>query len=152
MVYVLCLAIGVLTGLRSMTTPAMTSWGANSGRIAVAGTPLAFLGTSITMWIFVFSAVSELVADKLPKTPSRKRPLGVGARIVAGALCGGALAAAHGALVVGAALGVAGAVVGTLAGAGARAALARKLGKDFPAALIEDVVALVGSAAVVLAA
>jgi uncharacterized membrane protein len=41
--------------------------------------------------------------------------------------------------------GIVGAVIGTLGGAAARGALARSFGRDLPAALIEDVVAVVGA-------
>jgi uncharacterized membrane protein len=39
-------------------------------------------------------AVVELVADQLPQTPSRKAPMGFGARLVTGALCVAAIGAA----------------------------------------------------------
>ena len=52
--------------------------------------------------------------------------------------------------IVGAVLGAVGAVIGTLGGAKARGALAEKFGKDLPAALIEDAVALGGAALIVL--
>ena len=45
----------------------------------------------------------------------------------------------------GAALGAVGGVIGTLAGAEARARLAAAFGKDRPAALVEDAVAIVGA-------
>jgi uncharacterized membrane protein len=44
-----------------------------------------------------------------------------------------------------------GAVIGTFGGAAARAQLARAFGKDLPAALIEDVVAVVGAYFIVTA-
>ncbi len=48
--------------------------------------------------------------------------------------------------------GVIGAVVGTLGGYAARMRLAEALGKDLPAALIEDLVAIVGAALIVVSA
>jgi uncharacterized membrane protein len=51
---------------------------------------------------------------------------------------------------VGALLGVAGAVAGTLGGRAARAKLAAAFGSDRPAALLEDAVAIAGAALVVL--
>jgi uncharacterized membrane protein len=47
--------------------------------------------------------------------------------------------------------GVLGAIAGTLGGAKARAALAQSFGRDLPAALIEDVVAVGGAVLLVLA-
>ena len=72
-----------------------------------------------------------------------------GTRIVIGALCGAALAAPGGQLVLGAIAGALGAVLGTLGGAAVRAKLAQAFGRDLPAALIEDVVAIGGALAIV---
>jgi len=47
--------------------------------------------------------------------------------------------------------GLIGAVIGTLGGASARGALARAIGRDLPAALIEDVVAVGGAALIIMA-
>ncbi|MEA5519637.1 hypothetical protein, partial [Limnoraphis robusta] len=55
---------------------------------------------------------------------------------------GAAIGVAAGSLPLGIALGVAGAIVGTLGGARARGAMARAFGRDTPAALIEDAVAI----------
>ena len=90
-------------------------------------------------------AIGELIADQLPKTPSRKVPVQFGARIVSGALCGAAIGAAAGMLAGGVAAGIVGAVIGTLGGAEARGRLARAFGRDMPVALIEDAVAAVGA-------
>jgi len=46
-------------------------------------------------------------------------------------------------------LGVAGAVAGTFGGAAARGRLAAMFGRDLPAALTEDVVAVAGAALIV---
>jgi uncharacterized membrane protein len=96
-------------------------------------------------------AIGELITDQLPKTPSRKVPMQFGGRIVSGALCGACIGAPHGALVAGLVAGVLGAVIGTLGGAAARGALARAFGRDLPAALIEDVVAIGGAILIVSA-
>jgi uncharacterized membrane protein len=56
-----------------------------------------------------------------------------------------------GAWVGGAVAGAIGAVIGTLGGADARGRLAKAFGKDLPAALIEDLVAVGGAALIVLA-
>ena len=45
--------------------------------------------------------------------------------------------------------GVVGAVIGTLGGAAVRAKLAQAFGRDLPAALIEDAVAIGGALAIV---
>jgi uncharacterized membrane protein len=69
-----------------------------------------------------------------------------GARLVMGGLCGAAVGAAHGSLIGGFLVGVTGAAIGTLAGAAARTGLAKAFGKDLPAALLEDLVAIAGAA------
>lgn len=143
--YVLALLIGVIAGLRAMTAPAAVSWAAHLGWLPVANTPLAFMGWAYTPYIFTLLAIVEFVTDQLPQTPSRKVPQQFGARIISGALCGATIGAAGGSLIGGLVAGAVGAVIGTLGGAAARGALARALGKDLPAALIEDVVAVVGA-------
>jgi uncharacterized membrane protein len=62
-----------------------------------------------------------------------------------GALAGATLGAAHESLLGGLIAGAIGAVVGTLGGAAVRGALAKAFGRDLPAALIEDAVALLGA-------
>ncbi len=147
----LALLIGVIAGLRSMTAPAMISWAAWAGWLKLGGTGLAFLGLAVTPWILTVLALGELVADQLPATPSRTAPLPFGARIVSGALCGAAIGLAHGAVVGGGIAGAVGAVIGTLGGHAARARLAAMFGRDRPAALIEDAVAIGGAVLIVLA-
>ena len=148
-IWVLAFLIGVVAGLRSLTAPAVVSWAARLGWLHLQNTWLAFLGAPVTPWIVSVLALAELVADQLPGTPSRKSPPGFGARIVTGALCGGALGASGGALVAGMIAGVLGAIVGTLGGYEARVRAARAIGKDLPVALIEDAIAIGGALLIV---
>ena len=92
--YLLALLIGVIAGLRTMTAAAAVSWAAWMGALPLAGTPLAFLGATVTPWILTVLALGELVADQLPKTPSRKVPIQFGARLLVGAIAGAAIGAA----------------------------------------------------------
>jgi uncharacterized membrane protein len=149
--FVLSSLIGVVAGLRAMTAPAAVSWAARLGWLDLAASPLAFLGYAFTPWIMTVLALGELAGDKLPTTPSRKLPAPFGGRILSGGLCGGAIGAAHGSLVIGAIAGIIGAVVGTLGGHAFRAWLAKVFGKDLPAALIEDAIAI-GSAVLIVMA
>ena len=142
MIYLGAILIGVVAGMRSMMAPAVTSWAARLGWIHLAGTPLAWMGAAVTPWIFTVLAIAELVADKLHRAGSRKAPGPFIARILSGALCGAAVGASAGMLVVGLLLGAVGAVIGTLGGYEFRARLARAFGRDLPAALLEDLVAL----------
>jgi uncharacterized membrane protein len=144
--YALAFLIGVVAGLRSMTAPAVVSWGARLGWLHLENTWLAFLGSPITPYILSVLAIGELINDKLPKTPSRKTPVPFAARVVVGALCGAALGASGQALVGGLLAGMLGAVAGTLGGYEGRSRLVKAIGgKDFPIALLEDALAICGA-------
>src|ERR1043166_2517619 len=139
------LLIGIAAGLRALAPIAIVSWAAHVGWLQLQGTWLAFLAANVTTYVASALALGELISDKLPKTPSRKVPIQFGTRILSGALCGAALAAPSGATFVGLLLGAMGAVIGTLGGAAVRAPLAQAFGKDLPAALVEDAVAIGGA-------
>jgi uncharacterized membrane protein len=149
MILVFALLIGIIAGLRAMTAPAAVSLAAYLGWIDLSATPLAFLGYQWTPWIFGVLAIVELISDQLSSTPSRKIPLQFGTRIVMGALAGAAIGALGGMLVGGIVAGVIGAVIGTYGGAAARGRLAAAFGRDLPAALIEDLVAVGGALLIV---
>jgi len=148
-VYVLALLIGAVAGLRAMTAPAAISWAASLGFINLEGTWLAFLGYRFAPWIMTVLAIGELIGDQLPTTPSRKTTLPFATRIIVGGLCGGAIAAQSGSFLGGLVAGAVGGVLGTLGGAEGRARLAAAFGKDRPAALIEDAIAILGAALIV---
>lgn len=150
---VLAFLMGAVAGLRSMTAPAVVAWGARLGRLQLQSTALAFLGSAVAAWLLAALALGELVADKLPTTPSRTRPGPFAGRILTGALSGAALSAGHGgALAAGAAAGAIGAVAGTLGGYAARTRLVPALGvPDYVVALAEDVVAVGGALLIVTA-
>ena len=145
MVYVLALLIGVVAGLRAMTAPAAVAWAAYLGWLDLSGSWLAFMGSVWAVGIFTILAIVELVTDQLPSTPSRKVPQQFGARILMGALAGAAIGTPSGGWIAGLIAGIIGAVIGTYGGAAVRAGLAKSFGKDLPAALIEDAVAIVGA-------
>jgi uncharacterized membrane protein len=143
--YVLAFLIGVIAGLRAMTAPAVVSWAARLGWLHVENTWLAFLGFAATPYILSVLAVGELIADKLPNTPSRKAPPGFIARIVTGALSGAAIGAGS-SWAAGLVAGAIGAIVGTLGGYEFRVRLVKATGgKDLPIALLEDVIAIGGA-------
>jgi uncharacterized membrane protein len=147
--YLAALLIGVIAGLRAVTAPAAVCWAASLGILMLTATPLWVLATQGAVWVATIAAAFELVSDKLPVTPSRKVPIQFGARILMGGLAGAAIGAAAGQLAVGAVLGVVGAVAGTYGGAAARGWLAGRFGRDLPAALTEDLVAVGGAALIV---
>jgi uncharacterized membrane protein len=150
---VLSFALGFLAGLRSMTPPAVVAWATRFGWLHLDGTPLAFLGTAAARYVLGVLMLGELIADKLPFTPSRTRLGPFAGRIVAGGLAGAGLMAGSGhSLGVGAVTGALGAVAGTLGGYRARTGLVRRLNvPDFVIALAEDIVAVGGALLIVSA-
>jgi len=142
---VLALLIGIIAGLRAFTAVAAVSWAAKFGTLQLAGTHLAFLGTTVTAWIATALALFELVNDQNPKTPSRTVPPQFAARVVMGGFSGAAIGLALGNLWIGLICGAVGAVLGTLGGAAVRGKLAAAFGKDLPAGLLEDAVAILGA-------
>jgi uncharacterized membrane protein len=122
--------LGMVTGMRSMLGVRMLAASARRG---------AFNGRRGRFWRAlrspvvkpVLSALStgELLVDKLPFVPSRLAPGPLGARIVLGALVGGAVSARsrrRETRIAGAVFGAAAAVVGALAGNRTRAWLDRE--------------------------
>lgn len=138
----LALLVGIVAGLRAMMAPLAVSWAAYLGMPGLTGTWLSFLAHPYTHWIFTLLAAGELFNDKRPTTPSRTIPPQFGARIIMGALGGAAIGASGAEPVSGAIAGVFGAILGTLGGRAVRGKLAAAFGKDLPAALLEDAVAI----------
>ena len=93
--------------------------------------------------IFSLLAVGEYIGDTLPKTPSRKSPVGLVTRLVFGGLVGvlGAHAISE-PLAGGVLAGVIGTLIGTYGGYAARHWGAGRVGKDLPVALLESAFAL----------
>lgn len=149
MFLLLALLIGVVAGLRSATAPAAVSWGAWLGWLPLGDSWASFMGHWLAVAIFTIAALAEFVGDQLPSTPSRKVPQQFGARLVSGALSGAALGTVGLMPIVGLIAGVAGAAAGTLGGAELRRMLAKSIGSDLPAGLIEDAVAVVAALLVV---
>jgi uncharacterized membrane protein len=141
-IFINAFLIGIASGLRALTGLAAVSWAAHFGVLPLNHTWLAFLGYAFTPYILTVMAIGELVNDKLPKTPSRLVPPQFITRIVTSALCGLAIGLSGGGMIIGLVAGLIGAVAGTFGGAKARGVLARTLGCDLPAALLEDAVAL----------
>jgi uncharacterized membrane protein len=143
-VYISALLLGCICGLRSMTAPAVVSWGTRPGWLNLTGSRLSFFAHPAALVIFTLCAIGELIADKLPNIPRRTMIGPLGFRIVVGAACGAALAiSAHAAVVAAAVLGAVGGVIGAYAGYNYRRVSAGKI-PPLVAALLEDVVAVGG--------
>jgi uncharacterized membrane protein len=150
MPYLLAFAIGVIAGLRSMTAPAAVSWA-----VALRGADLpelsqsylAFMQSTITSWIFTLLAVGELIADKLPFTPSRMSPGPFGGRLLMGGLCGAVICLATAqSVLAGVLFGIVGAFAGAYAGYSYRTKWTKSLNlPDLVLALIEDAIAVLGA-------
>ena len=142
--YLSALAIGFVAGLRSLTAPAAVSWAAHLGWLDLHGSPLAFMGSTAAVAILSILALAEYVADKLPQTPNRTGPGPLMARIVMGGLSAACLSISAGSsMLLGAALGGVGGVIGAFAGYQARRRLVRGLGaSDVVIAVLEDLFAI----------
>ena len=140
-------ALGVISGLRSMTALAVIAWGARIGWLDLHSTWLAFLGKTWFVYAITAFAAGELIADKLPWVPDRTSPAPLVFRFVTGGLSGAAVfASAHQSIVLGVILGVLGALAGAFEGYRLRRRFTRDRGlPDFPIALIEDIIAVGGA-------
>jgi uncharacterized membrane protein len=117
--------IGAATGLRTMTGPAF-----------------AFADRSGNWnWLLRAAAAGEYVADKLPNTPPRTRPLGLTARAVAAGLAGASIAGKDDRL-LGATYAIAAAMLSAYLGVAYRQACANRKVPPIPAALAEDGLAM----------
>jgi uncharacterized membrane protein len=135
------LLLGLVTGMRSQLGLAVLAW-SEPGPWNPA--PVRALRSRSGRAAVGLAAAGEIVADKLPSTPSRLNPPVLGARLAAGALVGTLAAdtASRRSLLLAGATGMAGAAAGTYAGAAYRkAAVARTSTPDLPWALVEDAVA-----------
>jgi len=146
-VLLLGLLIGVVSGLRSVTAPAVVAWAAHRNWLNLHNTVLSFMASTAAVAIFTLLALVELVADKLPSTPSRLKPPGLIARIVLGGLSGAGVAVTGAqSIVLGAVLGGVGGIAGAFAGYEVRTRLVKALEvPDLVVALLEDSVAIGGA-------
>jgi uncharacterized membrane protein len=117
--------LGAAAGLRSATP---------FGALALRGR----LGDGVGRTAALLAAAGELVADKLPMTPSRTSPPALAGRLASGATCGKVAGGAAGAIA-----GSAAAAATAFAGERTRAALGRRTGLSDPLiALAEDALAI----------
>lgn len=141
--------IGVVAGMRSMLAPAALAVAAWRGDLTIGGSLVGWFGSGWSAVVFTFLWFAEFVADKLPQAGSRKAPPSFVFRVLSGAFCGAVLATPTPYPVLGMIAGAIGAAVGTFGGHAFRARMAAVLGKDLPAALLEDFVAIALAAAAI---
>src|SRR5947209_19891065 len=77
--------IGAVSGLRSMSGPAIVAEAASRNIVRLKKTPLAWLASDRAARISAVLAVGEMVADKLPIIPDRIKPPSLAWRAAAGA-------------------------------------------------------------------
>jgi uncharacterized membrane protein len=146
--FLLCVVIGGVSGLRSLTGIAIVTIVAQRGWphlgwLHLGGTGLSFLGAPVAMYIFVVLAIGELIADKTSFVPPRIQAGSLAVRFVLGALCGSALALVAGqSWVFPAAISGVAAVVAAYAGYWLRRGITSRGVKDLPIALLEDATAI----------
>lgn len=89
--------------------------------------------------LLIIPAIGELIADKLPSTPSRLEPSGLIARLLAGGYAGWRVSEGDRTRIVAVATGALAAVAGAFIGYNSRHYIVRRLGiPDLPVALAED--------------
>jgi len=148
----LAFLLGATAGPRTSAPITAVTWAARLGWIDLKGSKLAFLASPWAVAVTTPMALSELVIDKLPATPSRTQPGAIAARAASGALAGAALGAGRPVAGLAAVAGAVGAGAATLFGHALRVQLAKAAGKDWPVALTEDALSGGGALLVALAA
>ena len=140
----LAAGIGAVAGLRTLTAPAVLAWAAKNELIQLGSSPFAALISAKASERITDFAVSELIADKLPFTPSRLNAAPLASRIVSGAVCGATISGVmKRPLSEGAIFGGLGAIVGALVGYHARKRLSRQM-PGLGVAVLEDALAVGG--------
>lgn len=132
--------LGVATGARAMTPIAVVCWFAYLKLLPVEHTWAFWTASLISVILFTLFAIGEYIGDKLPKTPSRIAAGPLAARIVFGGLVGAIVATGlQGSLIVGAVLGIIGALIGAFGGYHVRHYLVfHNKCRDWPIAILED--------------
>jgi uncharacterized membrane protein len=146
----LAAGMGALSGLRTFTPPAVVS---HLGLVPRLPRRWRWLRSSRAAKVIAGLAVSELVGDKLPWTPSRLETGALIARASSGAAVGAVIAAADGGrgrtIATGAVLGGMAAVAAAFAGYHLRRRLGEELSVPDPAiAAVEDAIAIGGAFAI----
>jgi uncharacterized membrane protein len=142
---VLAVGVGVVAGLRALTAPAVLAWAAKRRWIRLGNSPFATIISAKASKRITGLAVSELIADKLPFTPSRLKAGPLATRIVSGAVCGATIyGVVKRPLIEGAVLGGVGAIAGAFAGYQMRKRLRRDM-PDVGVAVLEDALAIGGA-------
>lgn len=150
-VLLVAFCLGGLTGLRAFTPITVLVWMLHFHHLRILGSPLYFLHKMPAIVVLTILAILELIADKLPFTPSRLRLPGLAGRVIFGSICGIVSGQTWGASwQTSIAAGLIGALMGAVIGYEVRNGWVKMLHwHDLPVALLEDAVAIGGSILVV---
>lgn len=142
--FALAFGIGVVTGLRSLLTPAAVAWAVRLGWLNLQHSPFLFMESTVALVGLSILAMGELVADLFPTIPRRTAPAPLLARMISGGFCGACLcSSANRSLLIGAVLGAVGGIIGAFAGDETRRRLVARLNiRDRVVALAEDLIAV----------
>jgi uncharacterized membrane protein len=140
--------LGIVAGLRSQLPTAALA----ARDLEPESGPLAFLGSGGGRRASYLAAAGEIVADKLPVTPSRMERGQLIGRVISGGIAGAVLASARGVrgarLVLPVATAAAGAYLGSWGGYTARKAVGTATGLPDPVVAVGEDLVAVGLAAV----
>ena len=140
----LAVGIGAVAGLRALTAPAVLAWAIERRLIRVGSSPFATIISGTASRRITHFALAELVADKLPFTPSRLNATPLVSRIISGSICGATIyGVVKRPLTQGAVLGGLGAIAGAFVGYHMRKRLGRER-PDLGVAILEDALAIGG--------
>ncbi|MBW0144202.1 DUF4126 family protein [Sphingomicrobium clamense] len=134
--------IGFASGSRTFLAIALTAWAVSFGWVDTGVTFFDWLGAPALAAVLTLLAFGELYGDKQPQMGARTRFPALLARLLAGGIAGGALAAGADMAWLGVGMGAGAALIGTFATYRMRKWLAGRLGRDLPAALFEDALTL----------
>ncbi len=146
--YTAAIVLGATAGMRTLTPPALIGLAGQRGSLSLRRSPLKYLYSRNAALAVGVAAVGELVADKIPNSPSRLKLYELLPRIVSGAFCGATVCAAEREnKTTGAIIGGLAALGGAFAGYHWRqSATEQGHVPPFAAALVEDAVAIGGAA------
>jgi len=95
-VYLQSIFMGVITGMRSLSGPALVSnYLVNKQSLELEDSTFRFLASPKVRNGLTALALGEMVADKLPIIPDRISPVPLLGRAVAGAICGASICRAE---------------------------------------------------------
>lgn len=144
------LGIGILAGMRSAAAPAIAGHILSEHKGKFRKHPVGYFSSIAVADVLKVMALGEFLADKLPFTPNRTKPVSVAVRCLSGALAGAGIFEAAGKRpLTGAILGCVAAGISTFGSFYLRKGLSKTGAGNFLSGVVED--AFVVSAGIKLA-